>query len=529
MVPDAVGRSALSEIPAHIKESHPNPSGAPTQVSLSWSTDPELINQFMRDQALEEVFACNGVGCSEVFANEDSVATHWVEQHCDHPTVDEVRAALTVDDPERFSGLLAEILSEIEAGGVGPGPSFPEPDDGYRIRHLPSVPRVRSRPSEFIVYIEKQLVRLREDDFEDLLEYEGYDFEADEAPAGNWVEGQQQTAQLELRFCNIVDGYIPLVKSIRRILPPLADGETVEVSWQSDPDIWFSCKVSKSKRAIYSLEGRLRKVFAGLPSGVRLYVTRVGQRRYRFGVHRESHTVPNCKFFVQDGSGRWNIEIHDSQVEWETGDDVLRHQLTFQKMEALHAEARRTNLSVRDAVHQVMEQCAQILPMHIREVYDIVFLRMRTCSLAAVWAQFRPDHECYARVGPCRYRFNPTGRFPEVRYVQAVAPLTDEPLLPSRSEIQEPLLRAIIRLGGSIVFSEQGRDLEMSLATEFGLSDAVRDFAAPRYNSQGNRKWRNHLQFVKDDLVNLCQIDPSVRDTWRVTDEGYRRVGMQRP
>ena len=153
---------------------------------------------------------------------------------------------------------------------------------------------------------------------------------------------------------------------------------------------------------------------------------------------------------------------------------------------------------------------------------------MRTCSLGAVWAQFRPEHECYERVESCRYRFNPSGRFPEVHYIPATPRLPDEPSLPPRSEIQEPLLRAIAVLGGSIVFSEQGRDLEISLATEFGLPDAVRDFAAPRYNSQGNRKWRNHLQFVKDDLVNLGQIDASVRDIWRVTDEGYRRIGMQR-
>jgi hypothetical protein len=522
MVPDTVGRSPLSEIPAHIKESHPNPSGGPTHVSLSWSTDPELINQFMTDQALEEVYACSSAGCTRVFAKETSAATHWVEEHCDHPKGYEVQAALAAD-PERFDSSLAEIFSQIEAA---PKPSFLEPDDGYPIRHLPRVPRIRSRPSEFIVYIEKQLARLR--DFQNFLEYEGLDFEAEEALTEEW-RGQQQTAQLELRFCNITDGYIPLVKNVARILPPLRDGETVEVSWQTDPEVWFPCKVSKSKHAIYNLQGRLKKAFAALPSGVRLYITRVGQCRYRFELHRNPHTVRDCKFFIQDGDGGWNVEIHDSQVEWETGDDIFRHQLTFEQMEALHAEARRTNLSVRDAVHEVMEQCAQDLPMHIRAVYDIVFLRMRTCSLGAVWAQFRPEHECYVRVGPCRYRFDPTRRFPEVRYIPATPRLPDEPSLPPRSQIQEPLLRAIAVRGGSIVFSEQGRDLEISLATELGLPDTVRDFAVPRYNSQGNRKWRNHLQFVKDDLVKLCQIDASVRDTWSVTDEGYRRIGVQRP
>lgn len=142
-------------------------------------------------------------------------------------------------------------------------------------------------------------------------------------------------------FCNIVDCYIPLVKDVRRILPPLMDGETIEVSWQDEPDLWFPCKVSRSKRAVYNLEGRLKDIFNPFPSGVRLHVIRVNLRQYRLGVMRQPHTVPNCKLFVGDGRGGWQVEIHDQEpVEWETGDQVFRHQLTLQQMEALHNEAR---------------------------------------------------------------------------------------------------------------------------------------------------------------------------------------------
>src|SRR4051812_33205878 len=103
-----------------------------------------------------------------------------------------------------------------------------------------------------------------------------------------------------------------------------------------------------------------------------------------------------------------------------------------------------------------------------------------------------------------------------------------EPSLPKRSAIEEPLLKEIIRLGGSIIFSKQGRHLETVLATEFGLSDEVRDFQAPNYHSKGHRKWRNHIQFVRDDLAKKRQINDSVDDIWSVTDLGYERLGISK-
>lgn len=234
---------------------------------------------------------------------------------------------------------------------------------------------------------------------------------------------------VEMRFCNIVDGYVPMVKEVRRILPSLVDGESIEVSWQDEPDSWFPCKVSRSKRAIYNLDGRLKSVFKPFPSGVRLHITRVGARRYVFGVKRKPHTVPNCKIFVSDGIGGWKAEIRDNEpVEWETGDQVFRHQLTLQQMDGLRDEARRVGLSVRDAVHDVMKRLAQEKPLHVRSVHDAVFLWMRTCSLASVWAQFRPEHQCYVRIQPGWYRFDSSKPLPQVRHI----------VLPSRRGVSLP-------------------------------------------------------------------------------------------
>jgi len=240
---------------------------------------------------------------------------------------------------------LAESLVETADEETRQRLSAQEPDDGYVIHHCPNVPRVRSRPSEHIVFIEREAVNLTDLEMGKLLECEGLDYEDEIRPDEIWSESKHRTVFIDLRFCNGIDGYIPLVKEVRGILPPLADGETIEFSWQDDPESWFPCKVSKTKRAIYNLEGKLRQLFELLPSGVRLYITRVGPRRYRLNLNRQPHTVRNCKFFVGDGQCGWKVEFRDENVEWETGDEVFRHQLTFQQIQPGIAVSRFSELT----------------------------------------------------------------------------------------------------------------------------------------------------------------------------------------
>jgi hypothetical protein len=110
-----------------------------------------------------------------------------------------------------------------------------------------------------------------------------------------------------------------------------------------------------------------------------------------------------------------------------------------------------------------------------------------------------------------------------IRYTMGTPRRREEPQFPRRAAIEEPLLRAIAKLGGSIVFSTQGRRLEEALATEFGITDEDRDFAAPHYNSQGHRKWRNHLQFVRNDLVEKGYL-ANQHNVWAITPTGYARL-----
>jgi hypothetical protein len=104
-----------------------------------------------------------------------------------------------------------------------------------------------------------------------------------------------------------------------------------------------------------------------------------------------------------------------------------------------------------------------------------------------------------------------------------------EPHYPNRDDIELPLLRALHELRGSVQFSIRGRQLEIMLATHFKLTDEERDFASPNYHSKGNRKWRNHLQFVRDQLVKKGQLSNALHDYWTITIAGYKRIGVPPP
>ena len=100
---------------------------------------------------------------------------------------------------------------------------------------------------------------------------------------------------------------------------------------------------------------------------------------------------------------------------------------------------------------------------------------------------------------------------------------------PNQTDMEVPLLRALVKRGGSVWFSFKGDELEEELADEFHLSEEELNFASPEINSKGHRKWRSVIQYVRWALVKKGEIDKSVRDRWTVTRSGYRRLHMKPP
>ncbi len=100
---------------------------------------------------------------------------------------------------------------------------------------------------------------------------------------------------------------------------------------------------------------------------------------------------------------------------------------------------------------------------------------------------------------------------------------------PNQQDMEVPLLEAIVRQGGQIWFSDYGDDLEEELADRYHLSKELRDYSSPEIYAKGHRKWRNHIQYVRLKLVEKGELNNSVRDLWRVTEAGYRCLGLPHP
>lgn len=91
---------------------------------------------------------------------------------------------------------------------------------------------------------------------------------------------------------------------------------------------------------------------------------------------------------------------------------------------------------------------------------------------------------------------------------------------PTQEEIILPLINAISRRGGSIVFSRDGDDIERELADHFQLADAHRFETRPHINIKGRRVWRLNIQWARKKCVEKGLLNGSVRDVWSLTEKG---------
>ena len=83
-------------------------------------------------------------------------------------------------------------------------------------------------------------------------------------------------------------------------------------------------------------------------------------------------------------------------------------------------------------------------------------------------------------------------------------------------------------MGGKGHFASRGRQIEIELARVAKVSDEDRDFASPNYHSEGNRKWRNHIQFVREQLVKKGHLENHTRGFWIVSESGMKRIGASK-
>jgi restriction system protein len=88
---------------------------------------------------------------------------------------------------------------------------------------------------------------------------------------------------------------------------------------------------------------------------------------------------------------------------------------------------------------------------------------------------------------------------------------------PSQRDLEIPLLRLLESHGGEA----KPKQLYEPLAVQFHLTPEER---RERLESTGSNKWENDVQWVRQRLVAVGQIDPSIRGVWKLTDAGRLRI-----
>ena len=89
-----------------------------------------------------------------------------------------------------------------------------------------------------------------------------------------------------------------------------------------------------------------------------------------------------------------------------------------------------------------------------------------------------------------------------------------KPLLPGYKDVEEPLLRAIAKRGGSIVRKTQGMEIADELADVLGLTEQQRTRQLP---NTGANAWFHRINWTKHKLIKKGDMEGPQRGVWAVT------------
>ncbi len=90
-------------------------------------------------------------------------------------------------------------------------------------------------------------------------------------------------------------------------------------------------------------------------------------------------------------------------------------------------------------------------------------------------------------------------------------------MLPTQKDIEIPLLKALVEVGGEAT----PREIYPLVTAKF--PEIPEEDLAERLKHGANR-WTNRIQWVRQKLVQNGEIDSATRGVWRITDEGRQRL-----
>ncbi len=211
-----------------------------------------------------------------------------------------------------------------------------------------------------------------------------------------------------LTYQHIVEAYFPLTSELSCFFPPgLSIG--IEIICM---DNRFRFWVNREDRTLKAFDDEDRTQFTqtlrmhGIPAGTYLWLERIDEFRYRlFPRELSQPKTVRAKRMWLDEHRRLRCEEIDFPMRYEGNPYLVVAELRLEDLEALWAEAKRTRMSILQAMCEAFQQIdPEGKGVHHTELFNAVFFRFRSCSPKTVLALLY-RYRCFEPLGNGRWRY----------------------------------------------------------------------------------------------------------------------------
>lgn len=224
--------------------------------------------------------------------------------------------------------------------------------------------------------------------------------------AKKWLPPASPAKLPTLNYLHITQAYFPVDGLIHAFAPEvrLAFVQFIEGSHQP----FLLDRDTGQLKALRPEILRDRILESNIPAGTYLWLEYQGGENYRIAPRPLStdHMVP-CKLaYMQDG--QLHIEHTQIPMFYEGDPYVFKANMRFEDIEALFAEARQANISVRDAIIYAVQELCEGDPRnraHRTDIFNAVFLK-RMCSPNSV-SLLLYTQPCFEQLGEGFFRYRP--------------------------------------------------------------------------------------------------------------------------
>ncbi|MFQ6044073.1 MAG: hypothetical protein ACE5PV_24730, partial [Candidatus Poribacteria bacterium] len=271
------------------------------------------------------------------------------------------------------------------------------------VQKHPSVPKVRSKIAERM-------------GIDDTIDYDEIEYDENERrmlkEAGEIVERQDELVDWEkwrsmrdnqrtrkfppLTFQQRYEGFLPLTKEIRCIIPP-HEGKfpiTLFYGALSDEES-FQAIVDFDDDTIKTLDDSLYRFFASqnIQAGNYIYIEHLNSDTdYRIYAKRlDNPKQVKCRF-ARIENGKVVYEDTEQPMLYESAEHRFISEIRLEELNALWKEAEDLGLSIFDCMYDIFPELASSDPegkgrVHYYDLFNAVFFKYRQCTLGAVQTQ----------------------------------------------------------------------------------------------------------------------------------------------